>query len=107
MGEEKPGPMEIFQSGFNSFGRDSIGAEPAAGCPSRFGPRHCGQSAAWTGTNTKDQTPNTNQLPNLKSRPPAPWPDSSGLFGRWSLKVLWCLVFGAWCFVTVPPPVAE
>src|SRR5204863_7375288 len=100
-GEEKPGPMAVFQTGFSSLGKDSIGADPAAGCPSRFGPRHCGQSAAWTAENTRQQTPITREAPTPKlQKALRPWAAASQLaFG--DLK-FWCLVFGAWCFVTVP-----
>src|SRR5258705_2459718 len=68
MGEEKPPPIAFFHTGFNSFGKEEMVAPPA-GCPSRFGPRHWGQSAARAGTNIKHQTPNTNKARNLKHQP--------------------------------------
>src|ERR1051326_5350533 len=45
-GEEKPPPMEIFQTGLRSGGRPAGARSPAGTQQSRVGPCHCGQSAA-------------------------------------------------------------
>ena len=47
-GEEKPSPMVICQRGLVSAGKFVSTRSPAGTCPSRLGPRHCGQSAAFT-----------------------------------------------------------
>src|SRR6185295_1206251 len=45
IGDEWPSPTVIFQTGFRRSGQDA-GADCVARAPSRFGPRHCGQSSA-------------------------------------------------------------
>src|SRR5687768_12208317 len=46
-GDAWPMPTVTFQRGFNSFGQAEGAAAPVPS-PSRFGPRHCGHSAAAT-----------------------------------------------------------
>src|SRR5436190_781144 len=46
-GEDCPGPASIFHKTFGSVGSLSIAWFLSMTTPSRFGPRHCGQSAAY------------------------------------------------------------
>ena len=43
---------------------------------------------------TKLQTPNSKEAPNFKFQPDV----SSSRFEVWGLVLIWCLVFGVWCF---------
>jgi hypothetical protein len=47
--------------------------------------------------NTKNQAPNTKEIPSAKLQTAAR--ASSLELGAWGLELLWCLVFGVWCLV--------
>ena len=54
-GEDCPGPAAICHSTFGSVGSLSSGWAGSLTMASRFGPRHCGQSAAWAAATTKKE----------------------------------------------------